>query len=53
MIDNAREAERIMPGRPLAIALDTVSPGESDSVAVFSDEFGGNRKVPKSGRVTL
>lgn len=25
VIDNAREAERIQPGRPLAIALDTVS----------------------------
>ncbi|KAL1974443.1 hypothetical protein VTN31DRAFT_4647 [Thermomyces dupontii] len=26
VIDNAREAERIMPGRPLAIALDTKGP---------------------------
>lgn len=25
VIDNAREAERVQPGRPLAIALDTVS----------------------------
>ena len=26
VIDNARKAEREQPGRPLAIALDTVSP---------------------------
>lgn len=28
VIDNAREAERQIPGRPLAIALDTVRPDE-------------------------
>lgn len=50
VIDNAREAERLQPGRPLAIALDTVC---LDILAYFTDFrtvtlIAANRKDPKS-----
>ena len=55
VIDNSREAERLMPGRPLAIALDTVR--DVALTLALTYLAGGadmcNRKVPRSAQVTL
>lgn len=49
VIDHSREAERQMPGRPLAIALDTVR----DAASIFAGCADiCNRKVPRSAQVT-
>lgn len=51
VIDNAREAERKQPGRPLAIALDTVGLSSDRSEKRNIDPH--NRKVPRSVLATL
>lgn len=51
VIDNAREAERKQPGRPLAIALDTVGLSSDSSEKRNIDPH--NRKVPRSVLATL
>ena len=51
VIDHSREAERQIPGRPLAIALDTVQDAAPIKAKVPRDADLCNRKVPRFARV--